>query len=88
VTRRPIDGKNPDGWFPQQRITAEQALRGYTSTAAYAAFEEQEKGTLSQGRLADFVLLSRDILSVAPAQIPETQVAATVVGGRVVYERK
>ena len=88
VTRRTIDGKNPDGWFPQQRITVEQALRGYTSTAAYAAFEEKEKGTLSPGRLADFVLLSRDILSIPPAQIPRTEVAATVVGGRVVYERK
>jgi predicted amidohydrolase YtcJ len=87
VTRRTIDGKNPKGWFPEQRIGAEEALRAYTATAAWAAFEEKEKGTLAPGRLADFVLLSRDILSVPPEQIVETQVDATVVGGHVVYER-
>jgi predicted amidohydrolase YtcJ len=88
VTRRTIDGKNPKGWFPEQRIGVEDALRAYTATAAWAAFEEKEKGTLAPGRLADFVLLSQDILSVPPERIVETQVDATVVGGRVVFERK
>lgn len=88
VTRCTIDGKNPNGWFPEQRITVEEALRAYTSAAAWAAFEEKEKGTLAAGRLADFVVLSRDILAIPAEEIVETQVDATVVGGRVVFERK
>jgi predicted amidohydrolase YtcJ len=87
VTRRTIDGKNPGGWFPEQRISPEEALRAYTTTAAWSAFEEKEKGSLSTGRLADFVILSADILSVPKEKIVETKVDATVVGGRVVYER-
>ncbi len=83
-TRRTIDGKNPGGWYPEQRITAEQALRAYTSGAAYAAFEEKEKGTLEVGKFADFVVLSADPLSIPPAQIETIAVEMTVVGGRVV----
>jgi hypothetical protein len=83
-TRRTIDGKNPDGWYPEQRITAEQALRAYTSGGAYAAFEEKEKGTLEVGKLADFVILSADPLSVPPAQIETITAEVTVAGGRVV----
>ena len=86
VTRRTIDGKNPEGWFPEQKITAEEALRAYTSSAAYAAFEEKEKGTLSPGKVADFVVLSRDLFSIEPEQIEKISVIKTVVGGRVVYE--
>ncbi len=88
VTRRTIDGKNPAGWFPEQRITVEEALRAYTSTAAWAAFEENEKGSLSPGKLADFVLLSADPLSIRPDQIERASVAMTVVGGRVVFESR
>jgi predicted amidohydrolase YtcJ len=86
VTRRTIDGKNPEGWFPDQKITAEEALRAYTSSAAYAAFEEKEKGTLSPGKVADFVILSRDLFSIEPERIEKFSVISTVVGGRVVYE--
>ena len=64
VTRRTLDGKNPGGWFPEQRISVQEALRAYTAGGAYAAFEEKEKGTLASGYLADFVLLSRDILEI------------------------
>ena len=85
VTRRTIDGKNPGGWFPEQKITVEEALRAYTSSAAYAAFEEKEKGILSAGRLADFVVLSADLLSIAPERIEKTTVVMTVVGGKAVY---
>ncbi len=87
VTRRTIDGKNPAGWFPEQKITAEEALRAYTTSAAYAAFEENEKGTLAPGRLADFVILSADPLSIEPERIEKITVVMTVVGGRAVYER-
>jgi predicted amidohydrolase YtcJ len=87
VTRRTTDGKNPGGWFPEQKITVEEALRAYTSSAAYAAFEEGEKGTLSPGKLADFVVLSSDLLEVKPEEIEKIEVDTTVVGGKVVYQR-
>jgi predicted amidohydrolase YtcJ len=86
VTRRTIDGGNPGGWFPEQRIHPEEALRAYTVNAAFAALEEGEKGTLAPGKLADFVLLSDDILSIARERIEKVGIVATVVGGRVVYE--
>ncbi|HEY2798691.1 MAG TPA: amidohydrolase [Thermoanaerobaculia bacterium] len=87
VTRATIDGKQPGGWVPEQKITAEEALRAYTVTAAYAAFEEKEKGSLESGKLADFVVLSDDVLRVAPQAIEKIQVDTTVVGGKVVYSR-
>jgi predicted amidohydrolase YtcJ len=86
VNRRTLDGKHPGGWFPEQKITAAEAVEAYTKTSAYAAFQEKDRGWLEVGNLADFVVLSRDIL--APAQrdhLAETEVAFTVVGGRVVY---
>ena len=87
VTRATIDGKRPGGWVPEQKITVEEALRAYTVSAAYAAFEEKEKGSLTPGRLADFVILSSDVLTVPPAAIDKIEVDQTVVGGRVVYAR-
>jgi predicted amidohydrolase YtcJ len=87
VTRATIDGKQPGGWVPEQKITAEEALRCYTVTAAYAAFEEKEKGSLENGKLADFVILSQDLLRVPPQAIEKIEVDTTVVGGRVVYAR-
>lgn len=87
VTRRTIDGKNPRGWFPEQRISPAEALTAYTSGAAWAAFEENEKGTLRPGLLGDFVVLSQDLLAVPPDRIVDTRVDVTVVGGRVVYSR-
>jgi predicted amidohydrolase YtcJ len=88
VTRRTLDGKNPGGWFPDQRVSVGEALQAYTAGGAYAAFEEKEKGTLATGYLADFVLLSRDILAIPSSEIVRTDIDATVVGGRVVYERR
>jgi len=87
VTRATIDGKQPGGWVPEQKISPEEALRAYTVTAAYAAFEEKEKGSLESGKLADFVILSDDVLRVPPQQIEKIQVDTTVVGGKVVYTR-
>ena len=87
VTRRTLDDMNPDGWVPEQKITVEEALRGYTVDAAYASFEEDIKGTLEPGKLADFVILDRDLTTMPPEEIREAKVDLTVVGGTVVYER-
>jgi predicted amidohydrolase YtcJ len=87
VTRRTIDGRNPGGWVPEQKITVEEALRAYTVSAAYAAFEEKEKGSLSPGRLADFVVLAADPFRVKPEELEKIEVDATFVGGKTVYTR-
>ena len=87
VTRRTLDDRNPDGWVPEQRITVEEALRAYTRDAAWAAWAETETGTLERGKLADFVLVDRDLTRIPPAEIRDARVAMTVVGGRVVFER-
>jgi hypothetical protein len=86
VTRRTLDDKHPDGWAPQQKITVEEALRAYTSDAAYAEFAEKRKGTLEAGKLADFVLLDRDLTRIPAPEIRNVRVLATVVGGEMVFE--
>ena len=86
VTRRTLDGANPDGWFPEQKLTVEQALHAYTTGAAYASFEEELKGKLKPGMLADYVLLDRDLTDIAPESIRNTRILYTVVGGETVYE--
>jgi predicted amidohydrolase YtcJ len=86
VTRRTLDGKNPGGWFPEQRITVAQAVEAYTLGSAYAAHQEADRGTLSVGKLADFVVLSQDIFDAK--EIGETKAVLTVVAGKVVFERK
>ncbi len=85
VTRRTLDDKNPGGWFAAQKVTVEEALRAYTSENAYGVFAEGRRGVLKPGARADLVLLDRDITSIDPVDIPQTQVLATVAGGRVVY---
>jgi len=87
VTRRTIDDKNPGGWVPAQKITVEEALHGYTTNAAYAAFQEKDRGSLQSGKLADFAIIDRDITRIPPEQIRDAKVTMTVVGGRVVFER-
>ena len=82
VTRRMEDGNT---FFPAQRMTREEALRSYTIDNAYAAFEEDIKGSLTPGKLADIVVLSRDIMTIPEAEIPDTRVVQTILGGRVVY---
>ena len=86
VTRRTLDGRNPDGWIPGERIMVEEALAAYTREGAYASFDDREKGTLSRGRLADFVLLDRDLTRIPPATIRDAKVTLTVVGGVVVFD--
>jgi predicted amidohydrolase YtcJ len=88
VTRSRPDGYGgPEGWIPTQRITVEEAVRAYTWGAAYAAGLEDRLGTLTPGKLADLVVLDRDIFSADPSLIPQTQVLGTMVGGRWVYRR-
>ena len=87
VTRRILDDKNPDGWMPHQKISVEEALKAYTVTAAYASFEEHLKGSLQTGRLADFVVLERDITKIPGEEIRDVKVLKTVVGGKVKFER-
>jgi predicted amidohydrolase YtcJ len=84
VTRRMKNGKT---FYPEQRMTRQEALRAYTLNAAYAAFEESTKGSLTPGKLADIVVLSRDILTVPEDEILKTEVLVTIVGGNVVYEK-
>jgi predicted amidohydrolase YtcJ len=89
VNRRTLDGKHPGGWFPEQKISVAEAIECYTLTSAYAAFQEKDLGSLEVGKLADFVVLSRDILEAGERDnIARTEVVMTVVGGRVVYEKK
>ena len=88
VTRRTLDDKNPNGWIPEQKISVDEAVRAFTYGSAYGEFQEQWKGTLEIGKLADFIVLSDDILSIDPTKIGEVKVLTTVVDGRVVFERK
>ena len=81
VTRRTLDGKNPAGWIPEQKITVAEAVRAYTWGSAYAAFADQVKGTLEPGKLADFVVLSEDIFAIPAERIGAVKVMAAYVGG-------
>ncbi len=88
VTRRTLDDLNPNGWVPQEKIAAEEALRAYTTNGAYGSFMEAEIGTLERGKRADMVLMSMDILKIDPARIRNVKVDYTIIDGRVVFERK
>ena len=85
VTRATLDGKNPNGWFPEQKLTVAEAVEAYTMGSAYAEFQEHEKGSITPGKLADMVLLSDDIFSIDPAKIRDVKVLETIVGGKVVW---
>lgn len=85
ITRQDRQGNPRQGWFPDQRMTREEALRSWTQVGAYAAFEEDKKGTLAPGKLADLVMLSADIMRVPRPEILKTRVRMTVLGGEVVY---
>ncbi len=86
VTRQDGEGYPPGGWQPAQILTREQALRSWTLWGAYAAFEEKQKGSLEAGKLADFILLSNDIMTVPAKDIPRTKVTMTVLGGNIVHD--
>lgn len=88
ATRRTLDGKHPNGWVPEQRISVEEAVHGYTVGSAFAEFQEKEKGTITAGKLADLVILSRDIFKIDPKEIEKVKVVMTIMDGRVVYEAR
>ena len=88
VTRATLDGKNPNGWFPEQKLTVKEAIEAYTMGSAYAEFQEKEKGSISPGKLADMVLLSDDPLTIDPVKIRDIKVLKTWVGGKLTYEAK
>ena len=86
VTRRTLDEKNPNGWVPEQKISVEETVRSFTWGSAYAEFQENVKGTIEPGKVADFVLLSDDIFTIDPVKIRDVKVVLTVVDGRVVFQ--
>ena len=86
VTRRTVDGKRPQGWIPEQKISVEEAVRAYTVGSAFAEFQDDQKGTIATGKLADLVILSHDIFKIDPVEIDKAQVIMTMMDGRVVYQ--
>lgn len=86
VTRATLDGKNPNGWFPEQKLTVAEAVRAYTMGSAYAEFQDEVKGSIAPGKLADMVLLSDDIFTIDPPKIRDVKVLKTIVDGKVVWD--
>jgi predicted amidohydrolase YtcJ len=86
VTRATLDGKYPDGWYPEQKLSIQEAIAAYTMGSAYAEFQEHEKGSIEPGKLADMVLLSQDVLKIAPAAIRDTHVVKTFLDGVEIYD--
>jgi predicted amidohydrolase YtcJ len=87
TTRATLDGKNPEGWFPEQKLTIQQSIAAYTLESAYAEFQEREKGSIEPGKLADMVLLSEDVLAIPAAAIRNVRVLRTWVGGEEVFNQ-
>lgn len=87
VTRRTLDGSQPEGFVPAEKITVEEALTAYTSAGAYAMFDEARRGRIAPGLLADLTLIDRDLRAIPPAEIREAKVVRTIVGGKTVYVR-
>jgi len=87
VARKSIKGESGDGWHPEQAVSREQALKMFTIWPAYAAFEEKEKGSVEVGKLADFTVLSQDIMKIPEPEILKTRVEMTIIGGEIVYQR-
>jgi len=88
VTRRTLDGKNPDGWVPRQKISVAEAVHAYTVGSAYASLEDGVKGSIEPGKLADLAVLSDDIFHINPVEIENAKVNITIFDGKVIFERK
>jgi predicted amidohydrolase YtcJ len=87
TTRRTLDGRHPEGWVPEQKITVAEAIRAYTMGSAYASFDEKLKGSIQPGKLADLIVLSEDILTIPPTEIQSARVETTIFDGKVIYQR-
>jgi predicted amidohydrolase YtcJ len=88
ITRQDPSGNPPNAWQPDQRMSREETLKSFTIDAAFAAHAEKELGSLAPGKLADLIVLSKDVMTVAPKEILSTTVTTTVIGGKIVYEAK
>ncbi|HEY7292877.1 MAG TPA: amidohydrolase [Vicinamibacterales bacterium] len=88
TTRATLDGRNPGGWVPQQKISIDEAVSAYTGGSAFAEFQDQNKGTIARGKLADLVVLSDDVFAMPADRIKDVRVLTTIVGGRVVHQRQ
>jgi len=88
VTRATLDGKNPAGWFPEQKISVAEAVEAYTLGSAYAEFQEKEKGTIAAGKLADLILLDENIFTIPPERIREAKVVITIIDGKIVWDQQ
>lgn len=86
VTRATLDGKNPNGWFPEQKLTLPETIEAYTMGSAYAEFQDRDKGSITPGKLADMIILSDNIFKIDPVKIRDVKVLMTMVGGKVIYE--
>jgi predicted amidohydrolase YtcJ len=86
VTRATLDGKNPGGWFPEQKLTVAEAVEAYTMGSAYAEFQDTAKGSITPGKLADMVILSDDIFTIPPEKIRDVHVLKTILGGKLVFD--
>jgi predicted amidohydrolase YtcJ len=87
VTRRTLDGKHPNGWVPEQKVTVEEALRAYTTTNAWGVYAERNRGKLAAGYDADLVLLDQDLTAIPPEALERVAVRTTIVGGKVVFPK-
>lgn len=88
TTRRTADGKNPDGWIPEQRISVEQAVKAYTINNAWAGKQEDDLGSIEVGKLADIVVINDNIFTIAPEKIIDSKVVMTIIGGQIMYQAK
>ena len=88
VNRRTIDGKPPLGWVPEQKISMSDAMMAYTKAGAYSSGDENEKGTIASGQVADLIVLSQDLFSMDPMKIHETRVVMTILDGKIIYKNK
>lgn len=86
VTRQTLDGKNPAGWFPEQKLSVAETIEAYTMGSAYAEFLDKEKGSITTGKLADMIIVSEDLFAIDPAKIRDAKVLKTIVGGKIAWD--
>ena len=87
VTRQTLDGKPVDGWFPNEKLSVEEAIQAYTLNSAYASFEENIKGSITEGKLADIVILSDNLLEIDPSKIKDVEIKTTIFNGKIIYQQ-